>query len=218
MFLIDHRRPSYASILFLFRLREGRHTHRRRLSIPGVSNDTNLSEATKSQCPLRPGLGWVSSPRPRPHRSRDGPAVSYYDRLKTLFWISVSNFVFPVVLDLALLVLAFREGSFLDGAYVLLVSNYVDIVGVLLATIWTTSTKYPPGVGGIGGGGGPSGAAIRSRMSPRFAVVTVDGEGESEEPLEGLGFGFGREQDGDGDSIPMTVFTRSPSVSGNIHV
>ncbi|KAM5531172.1 hypothetical protein V8D89_015142 [Ganoderma adspersum] len=164
---------TYASILFLFRLREGRHTHHRRLRIPGVSNDTNLSEATK---------------------------ISYYDRLKTLFWISVSNFVFPVVLDLALLVLAFRDGSFLDGAYVLLVSNYVDIVAVLLATIWTTSTKYPP----AGGTGGPSGMGIRSRTSPRFAVVTVDGE----EPFDGLGL------EPDGDSIPMTVFTRSPSASG----
>lgn len=168
-------------------MKEGRHVHRRGLSIPGVSNDTNLSQATKSQCPLRP-IGWVT------HYSQPRIAVSYYDRLKTLFWISVSNFVFPVILDLALLVLAFRDAAFLDGAYVLMVSNYVDIVGVLLATIWTTSTKYPHAQPGFT----PSGAAIRSRTSPRFAIVTAEEQGD-EGPY--------------GDSIPMTVFRSSPATS-----
>ncbi|KAI1787118.1 hypothetical protein LXA43DRAFT_738876 [Ganoderma leucocontextum] len=161
---------TFASVLFLLRLKEGRQTVHRTISIPGVSNDTNISEATK---------------------------ISYYDRLKTLFWISVSNFVFPVILDLALLVLAFRNPRFLDGAYILMVSNYVDIVGVLLATIWSTSTKYPhvpqPGFTASGA----IMARSRSRASPRFAVVTV--EEQLDEP--------------DGDSIPMTVFKPSPTPS-----
>ena len=75
------------------------------------------------------------------HRSR--PVVDDHDPLTTLFWISASNFVFPVILDLALLVIAFRDPSFLNGVYVLMVSNYVDIVSVLLATIWSTRNKYP---------------------------------------------------------------------------
>ncbi|PIL26388.1 hypothetical protein GSI_12145 [Ganoderma sinense ZZ0214-1] len=138
---------TYASILFLARLREGRHTHRHQLSIPGVTNDTTLSEATK---------------------------ISYYDRLKTLFWISVSNFVFPVVLDLALLVLAFRDASFLDGAYVLMFSNYADIVGVLLATIWTTSTK-PPGRGARFDEPGYDGDSIPMTVFSRSASASASG-------------------------------------------
>ena len=165
-------------------MKDGHQTFCRTLSIPGVSNDTNVSEATKSQCAL---LAFVS------HCSQPCAVDSYYDRLKTLFWICVSNFVFPVILDLALLVLAFRDPSFLDGAYVLMVSNYVDIVGVLLATI---CTKYPHMQLPLS----PSGTLPRRRrrISPRFAIVTVDEE-QLDEP--------------DGDAIPMTVFKPSPATS-----
>ena len=119
------------------------------------------------------------------------------DRLKTLFWISASNFVFPVIFDLALLIIAFRDASFLDGTYVLMVSNYVDVVGVLLATIWLTSTKYPHAqpmftvsryMDGL--------RTARGQSSPRFTVATI-----AESPTG----------ERDGVSIPMTVFSASAS-------
>ncbi|PIL26392.1 hypothetical protein GSI_12149 [Ganoderma sinense ZZ0214-1] len=132
---------TYASMLFLLRLKQ---RHRPNLSIPGLGNDTNSSEATK--CCNR-------------------------DPLKTLFWISASNFVFPVVLDVALLVIAFRDPSFLTGAYVLMVSNYVDIVGVLLATIWSTRNKYPHAQPGFTVSGALSDfRTARGRSSSHFAV------------------------------------------------
>ena len=119
------------------------------------------------------------------HPSR--PVVDDHDPLTTLFWISASNFVFPVILDLALLVIAFRDPSFLNGVYVLMVSNYVDIVSVLLATIWSTRNKYPH-------------AQRRIAASP---------------PMDGLRTARGRNSPGatieesaderDGLSIPMTV-------------
>ncbi|KAI1795252.1 hypothetical protein LXA43DRAFT_881997 [Ganoderma leucocontextum] len=169
----------YASILFLLPLKQqGR--HRPNLSIPGVSNDTNISEATKN---------------------------SYHDRLKTLFWISTSNFVFPAILDLALLAIAFRDPSFLDGAYVLMVSNYVDIVGVLLATIWSTSTKpphAPPGFTASGAAIDDFRTARLRRNSPRFAVVTTAEEGPGDE----------RED----VSIPMAVFKSSATPSEDTQV
>ncbi len=63
---------------------------------------------------------------------------SYTSRLKALFWIAASNFVFPVLLNLVQIIFAFSEASFENTSYVLTVNNYVQIIGVLLATIWTT--------------------------------------------------------------------------------
>ncbi|KAL7278442.1 hypothetical protein ACG7TL_007439 [Trametes sanguinea] len=62
-------------------------------------------------------------------------------RLRTLFWIAVSNYVLPVALNLAQLIFVFRDPSFLHGSYIFIVNNYVQIIGVLLATIWATGTQ-----------------------------------------------------------------------------
>nr|VWP02054.1 Uncharacterized protein [Ganoderma boninense] len=71
----------------------------------------------------------------------------------TLFWISASNFVFPVLLNVAQLVLILRDGDFERGVLVLIVNNYVTIIGVLLATIWASGSRA-------------SECARRSRMMP----------------------------------------------------
>lgn len=99
-------------------------------------------------------------------------SASYYDRLRTLFWISVSNFVFPVILNLAQLILAFRNPNFLDGAYVLIVNNYISVIGVLLATIWSTSTKVQ-GVHSTGSTLQIADADGAATQSPRFAPTVV---------------------------------------------
>ncbi|KAI9061930.1 hypothetical protein FKP32DRAFT_1575076 [Trametes sanguinea] len=62
-------------------------------------------------------------------------------RLRTLFWIAVSNYILPVVLNFAQLIFVFRDPSFLHGSYIFIVNNYVQIIGVLLATIWATGTQ-----------------------------------------------------------------------------
>ncbi|KAJ6623566.1 hypothetical protein B0H10DRAFT_2010538 [Mycena sp. CBHHK59/15] len=71
--------------------------------------------------------------------------MSYATKLKTLFWISLSNFVFPVLLSIIQLVFRFRDPSYLDGTYVFLTNNYVEIVGVLLATVWAAGTQWTDG-------------------------------------------------------------------------
>ncbi|KAI9065226.1 hypothetical protein FKP32DRAFT_1568348 [Trametes sanguinea] len=63
----------------------------------------------------------------------------YARRLKVLLWIAASNFVIPVMLNILQLVFAFRETDFIDGICVFLVNNYVEIVGTILATIWSCS-------------------------------------------------------------------------------
>ncbi|KAI0742305.1 hypothetical protein C8Q80DRAFT_1108373 [Daedaleopsis nitida] len=105
---------------------------------------------------------------------------SYYHRLRTLFWISMSNFVFPVILNLVQLILAFRDKSFLDGAYVLIVNIYVTIIGVLFATIWSMGTKglrQPVRPVAVAAGNAPL-------QSPRFASGTArDGDSDADETL-----------------------------------
>ncbi|RDX57202.1 hypothetical protein OH76DRAFT_1476640 [Lentinus brumalis] len=65
---------------------------------------------------------------------------SYASRLKALFWIAVSNFVLPVILTLVQLIYVFRDTNFFHGTIVFNVNTYVQIIGVLLATIWCTGT------------------------------------------------------------------------------
>ena len=68
--------------------------------------------------------------------------VSYTARLRALFWIAASNFVIPVIFNIAQLVLIFHDESFVHGTYVLLVNIYVEIVSVLLATLWCSSSLW----------------------------------------------------------------------------
>ncbi|RDX48915.1 hypothetical protein OH76DRAFT_1404104 [Lentinus brumalis] len=67
---------------------------------------------------------------------------SYAERLRTLFWIAVSNFVFPVMLNIAQIIFIFRDRNFIHGTYITMVNNYVEIIGVLLATLWCSGTKW----------------------------------------------------------------------------
>ncbi|PIL26412.1 hypothetical protein GSI_12169 [Ganoderma sinense ZZ0214-1] len=66
---------------------------------------------------------------------------SYVQRLKTLFWTAVFNFVFPVIFNIALLVLLFRDHDFVHGSYLLYTNNYVQIIGVLLATVFVVGRQ-----------------------------------------------------------------------------
>ncbi|KAI0742282.1 hypothetical protein C8Q80DRAFT_1108454 [Daedaleopsis nitida] len=101
---------TYASTLFLLRLRQGRRLAR--------------------------SHGGVDSTSTNP------PRTSYASRLGTLWWIAVSNFVFPVLLNIAQIVFIFRDRNFIDGTYILMVNNYVEIIGVLLATLWCSGTHW----------------------------------------------------------------------------
>lgn len=63
-------------------------------------------------------------------------------RIRGLFYIALGNFVFPIVLNVAQIVLVTTDHSFLNGTYVIVVNNFVSILGVVFATIWTTSTHW----------------------------------------------------------------------------
>ncbi len=106
-------------------------------------------------------------------------------RLRTLFWIATSNFVIPVMLNLTQLIYVFRDLEFLHGTYIFLVNNYVQIIGVLLATVWSSGTQWSqqaasqePAVAEI-----RFALAIASGQSMETAV-TMDSAMDSEERFE----------------------------------
>ncbi|TBU23795.1 hypothetical protein BD311DRAFT_63384 [Dichomitus squalens] len=69
---------------------------------------------------------------------RDGSSVqdSWRTTLRTLFYIVVSNFIFPIIFNIAEIAVIFYDTNFLHGLVVVTVNCYVTILGVLLATIW----------------------------------------------------------------------------------
>ncbi|KAJ6613934.1 hypothetical protein B0H10DRAFT_2269227 [Mycena sp. CBHHK59/15] len=71
-----------------------------------------------------------------------GKKSSHSAKLRNLFYIALGNFVFPCMLSLVQLIFLFRDPSFLDGTYVFLTNCYVEIIGVLLATIWVAGSHW----------------------------------------------------------------------------
>ncbi|KII84132.1 hypothetical protein PLICRDRAFT_46491 [Plicaturopsis crispa FD-325 SS-3] len=63
-------------------------------------------------------------------------------RLRGLFLIAVSNFVFPCLFGLIQLILLLRTGGFLLCTYFNMVNNYINIIGVVFATVWSTGTRW----------------------------------------------------------------------------
>ncbi|KAF9448445.1 hypothetical protein P691DRAFT_775406 [Macrolepiota fuliginosa MF-IS2] len=62
--------------------------------------------------------------------------------LRSLFLIALGNFVFPIIMNIASIVLIARDPSFINGSYILLTNNYVAIIGVVFATIWTRKQNW----------------------------------------------------------------------------
>ncbi|KAG0708237.1 hypothetical protein DFH29DRAFT_893849 [Suillus ampliporus] len=67
-------------------------------------------------------------------------------RLQGLFVIALSNFVFPVVLNIIQLGLIFSSTtSFFQTIMVYMVNNYINIIGVVFATIWSIGSRILEG-------------------------------------------------------------------------
>jgi hypothetical protein len=80
------------------------------------------------------------------------------DKLKSLFLLALSTFVFPCMFSIAQIILTFRNHDFFLGgasspsislqpspyfhaAYVFVNNLYIEIIGVLLATIWVSKSR-----------------------------------------------------------------------------
>ncbi|RDX48920.1 hypothetical protein OH76DRAFT_1404109 [Lentinus brumalis] len=71
-----------------------------------------------------------------------GRKWSYAARLRALFWIALSNFVLPVIFNVALLIMVYSGVNDIRGADVVMVNPYMEIVGVLLATLVCSGTQW----------------------------------------------------------------------------
>ena len=100
--------------------------------------------------------------------------------MKALLWIAVFNFVFPVILNVVIVVFSFREHNVLHVDDVINLNIYVEIICVLLATIWCTGTYWgsplssPNTVASNQGlGQRPCGKTTDSLASAKFAAGSV---------------------------------------------
>ncbi|KAJ7908999.1 hypothetical protein B0H13DRAFT_1616981 [Mycena leptocephala] len=71
--------------------------------------------------------------------SRDGPMSQ---TIKSLFWISVSNFVFPVILGVAQLATYLSNPNSLTPLYIEAVNFHFTIMGVVFATLWVAEGQW----------------------------------------------------------------------------
>ncbi|KAI6038849.1 hypothetical protein EDC04DRAFT_2895805 [Pisolithus marmoratus] len=77
--------------------------------------------------------------RTRPLKSEGGIP----SRIRHVFYISIANFVFPLVSNIALLISVITDHSPNSGPGVLLLINYyVTVMGVLCATIWFSRSEW----------------------------------------------------------------------------
>ncbi|PFH45385.1 hypothetical protein AMATHDRAFT_51682 [Amanita thiersii Skay4041] len=74
--------------------------------------------------------------------SNENETFNGSNTIRGIFWIAVSNFVFPVLLGIAQLIFVFHDPSFFHGIIMLVTNDYVSIVGVLLATVWSASGRW----------------------------------------------------------------------------
>ncbi|KAF8735165.1 hypothetical protein AX14_002620 [Amanita brunnescens Koide BX004] len=75
-------------------------------------------------------------------------AQRWSSTLEALFWIAVSNFVIPVMLSIAQLVVMWISKDMITVALICIVNIYGEIIGVLLATIWTGESRDQPRING----------------------------------------------------------------------
>ncbi|KAG6328851.1 hypothetical protein ID866_10238 [Astraeus odoratus] len=64
------------------------------------------------------------------------------ERLRQLFYISVANFVFPLLFNIGQIICITTSRSGSTGTMLLMVNDYVTVMGVLCATIWFSGLDW----------------------------------------------------------------------------
>ncbi|KAI6032519.1 hypothetical protein EDC04DRAFT_3142407 [Pisolithus marmoratus] len=67
------------------------------------------------------------------------------ERIRQIFYISVANFVFPLLFNIALIVLVTADRSAYAGTLLVLINNFVTVIGVLCATLWFSGSEWVRG-------------------------------------------------------------------------
>ncbi|KAI5995874.1 hypothetical protein EDD15DRAFT_2365372 [Pisolithus albus] len=76
------------------------------------------------------------------------------ERIRQIFFISAANFVFPLIFNIAQIILITTDRSPTIGALLFMINNYTTVVGVLCATLWFSGSEW-----------------VRTRNEPAFDQV-----------------------------------------------
>ncbi|GLB39318.1 hypothetical protein LshimejAT787_0604800 [Lyophyllum shimeji] len=68
--------------------------------------------------------------------------ASFPDKLKSLFWIASTNFIFPLIFGLCQIILLFVRGHILVAASVEMANIYISIISTVFATIWSSTLSF----------------------------------------------------------------------------
>ncbi|KAI6031169.1 hypothetical protein PISMIDRAFT_671826 [Pisolithus microcarpus 441] len=63
-------------------------------------------------------------------------------RIRQIFYISAANFVFPLMFNIVLIICSTTDSSYTLGVLLLLINNYVTVMGVLCATVWFSRSEW----------------------------------------------------------------------------
>ncbi|KAI6045884.1 hypothetical protein EDC04DRAFT_2888471 [Pisolithus marmoratus] len=67
------------------------------------------------------------------------------ERIRQIFYISAANFVFPLLFNIAQIILITADRSPYTGSLVLLINNFVTVIGILCATLWLSGSEWVRG-------------------------------------------------------------------------
>ncbi|KAI5985081.1 hypothetical protein EDD15DRAFT_2477295 [Pisolithus albus] len=100
------------------------------------------------------------------------------ERIRQIFYISFANFVFPLIFNVAQIFSITTDRSPTAGGLLIVINNYVTVVGVLCATLWFSGSEWArtrnellpehmlntlkPTLGRVGVAGGMSGSPVAS--------------------------------------------------------
>ncbi|KAI6015612.1 hypothetical protein EDC04DRAFT_2903712 [Pisolithus marmoratus] len=62
-------------------------------------------------------------------------------RIRQIFYVSVANFVFPLLFNIILIIYIMTNQSFVGGLLIM-INNYVTVMGVLCATVWFSRMEW----------------------------------------------------------------------------
>ncbi|KAH9980258.1 hypothetical protein BGW80DRAFT_1274344 [Lactifluus volemus] len=76
------------------------------------------------------------------HKILGGSSKDIFSRVPAVFVIALGNYVVPVSIDIAVIVLMIVLPDWSNGTYILFISNFATILGIVFATVWTTNQNW----------------------------------------------------------------------------
>ncbi|KAI0061679.1 hypothetical protein BV25DRAFT_1805383 [Artomyces pyxidatus] len=78
-------------------------------------------------------------------KGKNSGSCSEYEivqRVPAVFLIALGNYVFPVAMNIAQIALMITMPHFTHGIYIIFANNFVTILGVVFATVWTSQQNW----------------------------------------------------------------------------